>query len=76
MLLKFLLSTFVGLVGLCFYFVFCIAVLAPLFFILGISSMEAVLHHELNTSTVFLGIAASVAALDSFFIKKISPDKI
>lgn len=62
----------IGFVGLIFYFFFCIAILSPLFFILGITSFDAVLNHKTTLSLTFLGMAASIATLDSFFIRKIS----
>ena len=44
----------------------------PLFFILGFAGFEAVLNHKTTLSLTFLVIAASIAVLDSFFIRKIS----
>ncbi len=69
---KLISAVLIGFVGLAFYFFFCISILSPLFFILGISSFDAVLTHKTAISLTFLAMAASIATLDSFFIRKIS----
>ena len=72
MLLK-LISTVVDILkGLRIYCIFCVAILVPLFFILGFASFDAVLNHKTTISLTFLVIAASISVLDSFFIRKIS----
>jgi hypothetical protein len=72
MLLK-LISAFVAISkGIRIYCIFCVAILVPLFFILGFAGFEAVLNHKTTLSLTFLVIAASIAVLDSFFIRKIS----
>jgi small-conductance mechanosensitive channel len=61
-----------GFVGIYFYFFFCIAILSPIFFILVLSSFDAVLNHNTTLSKTLIEIAASIVALNSFCIKKIS----
>lgn len=65
-------AALLGFVGLVFYFFFCIAILSPLFFILGISGFDAALNHKTVLSLTFLGMAASIATLHRFFIREIS----
>ncbi len=72
MSLKLIFAVLIGFVGLAFYFLFCIAILSPLFFILGFTGFDAVLTHKTAISLTFLGIATSIATLHRFFIREIS----
>lgn len=71
-ILKLVSTILIGFVGLAFYFFFCIAILFPLFLILGFTSFDAVLSHKTTISLTFLGIATSIATLHHFFIREIS----
>lgn len=72
MSLKLIFAVLIGFVALAFYFFFCIAILSPLFFILGFTSFDAALNHKTTISLTFLGIATSIATLHRFFIREIS----
>ena len=72
MSLKLIFAVLIGFFGLALYFFFCIAILSPLFFILGFTSFDSALNHKTTISLTFLGIATSIATLHHFFIREIS----
>ena len=71
MLSKLVCFAFIIPIGQFFYFLFC-ATLTFLFFAFEINIMDAALNHKTSVSITLLQIAASITAIDSFFIKKTS----